>query len=103
MNTEKTPNPKPQDGPRRVFMPKARVLSENELGSLSEREKAFAGECKDKGLWLEIFCPDDACLLEEERIKLPVFCEHPEHKHSLWLEIFCPGGSCEVTESSKLP
>jgi hypothetical protein len=39
----------------------------------------------------------------EERIKLPVFCEHPKHNHSLWLDIFCPGGSCEVNESSKLP
>ena len=73
------------------------------LSSLSEKEKTFAKECKDKGVWLELFCPDDACFVEEERIKLPVFCEHPEHDHSLWLDIFCPGGSCEVTDSTKLP
>jgi hypothetical protein len=90
------------DGPRRVFLPKARVLSQQELGSLSEHEKSFEKECKDRGIWLELFCPDDTCLLEEERIKLPVFCEHPGHKHSLWIDIFCPGGSCDVHEPSKL-
>jgi hypothetical protein len=94
---------KEMEGPRRIFLPKARVLSQEELSSLSEREKSFAGECKDKGIWLELFCPDDACFVEEERIKLPVFCEHPKHDHSLWLDIFCPGGSCEVNESTKLP
>jgi hypothetical protein len=94
---------KEMEGPRRIFIPKARILSQDEVGSLTEREKTFEKECKDKGLWLEIFCPDDACLLEEERIRLPVFCEHPNHDHSLWLEIFCPGGSCEINESSKLP
>ena len=94
---------KGMEGPRRIFLPKARVLSQDELGSLSEQEKAFALECKDRGLWLELFCPDDVCFTEEERIKLPVFCEHPDHKHSLWLDIFCPGGTCEVTDVSKLP
>lgn len=91
------------EGPRRIFIPKARILSQEEVGSLTEREKTFQKECKDNGLWLEIFCPDDACLLEEERIKLPVFCENPKHDHSLWLDIFCPSGSCEVNDSSKLP
>lgn len=89
-------------GPRRIFLPKARALSQDELGRLSEREKAFARECQDRGIWLELFCPDDACFTEEERIRLPVFCEHPEHTHSLWIDIFCPGGSCEVTDASKL-
>jgi len=91
------------EGPRRIFFPKARVLSQDELGSLSEKEKEFAKECKDRGIWLELFCPDDACFAEEERIKLPVFCEHSDHKHNLWIDIFCPGGSCEVTDASKLP
>jgi hypothetical protein len=91
------------EGPRRIFLPKARLLSQDELGGLTEKEKAFAGECKDKGVWLELFCPGDACFAEEERIKLPVFCEHPDHNHSLWIDIFCPGGSCDVNEASKLP
>jgi hypothetical protein len=103
MKTADDKREKSLDGPRRIYLPKARILSQDELGSLSEKEKAFAKECKDKGIWLELFCPDDACFTEEERIKLPVFCEHPEHDHSLWLDIFCPGGSCEVDEASKLP
>jgi hypothetical protein len=91
------------EGPRRIFLPKAHALSQDELGTLSEKEKTFAKECKDRGIWLELFCPDDACLAEEERINLPVFCENPDHDHSLWIDIFCPGGSCEVSEASKLP
>ncbi|HEX5682370.1 MAG TPA: hypothetical protein VFX82_16180 [Desulfobacterales bacterium] len=103
MKTDDEKKEKSLEGPRRIYLPKARVLGQQELDSLSEKEKTFAKECKDKGIWLELFCPDDACLLEEERIKLPVFCENPKHDHSLWLDIFCPGGSCEVTDSTKLP
>jgi hypothetical protein len=91
------------EGPRRIFLPQARVLGKDELGTLSEQERAFESECKNRGIWLELFCPDDACFVEGERIKLPVFCEHPEHTHSLWLDIFCPGGSCQVADASKLP
>ncbi len=90
-------------GPRRIFLPQARVLDRNELGTLSDKERAFESECKSRGIWLELFCPDDACFVEGDRIKLPVFCENPEHKHSLWLDIFCPDGSCDVTDASKLP
>jgi hypothetical protein len=103
MTTDDTKRVKGIDGPRRIFLPKARSLSQDELGTLTEKETAFARECKDKGIWLELFCPDDVCSTEEERIKLSVFCEHPEHDHSLWLDIFCPGGSCDVNEPSKLP
>ncbi|MCF8145514.1 MAG: hypothetical protein K9N21_16500 [Deltaproteobacteria bacterium] len=103
MQSQKVENRKPQDGPRRIFLPKARVLSGKEVDALSEKEKTFAESCRERGVWLELFCPDDACLMEEERIKLPVFCDRPEHDHSLWLEIFCPGGSCEVTEATNLP
>lgn len=103
MKPNEDPVKKSADGPRRIFLPKARILSQSELESLSEKETAFAKECKDKGVWLELFCPEDACFTEEERIKLPVFCDHPKHDHSLWIDIFCPGGSCEVHEPSKLP
>jgi hypothetical protein len=61
---------KEMEGPRRIFIPKARLLSQNEVGSLTEREKAFEKECKDKGLWLEIFCPGGSCAVTDSS-KLP--------------------------------
>jgi hypothetical protein len=65
--------------------PSSRPRSQDELGTLTEKEKVFARECQDKGIWLELFCPDGACFVEEERIKLPVFCGHPDHHHSRYL------------------
>lgn len=59
--------------------------------------------CEPKDTWLEVFCPDDNCLLEEERIKLKPFCDDSEEKHDLWLDTFCPDGNCEITETSRLP
>ena len=47
----------------------------------------MADRKKDK--WLKLFCPEDACLTEEERIVLPASEETEEH--SAWLEVFCPG------------
>lgn len=88
---------------KRVFVTQARVLTEEEQGTLTEAEKKFEGSCKSRGVWLELFCPDNACFTEEERVNIPVFCEDPNAKRKLWLDLFCPGGSCEVDEASKLP
>ncbi len=90
-------------GPRRVYLSKARILAEEELGSLSEKEKAYAAQCKDRGIWLELFCPDDACLTEQEQMKVPVFCENKDHDHSLFVDLFCPDGTCEPTEPTDIP
>jgi len=89
--------------PKRVFVSRARVLSEGQRGKLSEQERQFEHDCQDRGVWLELFCPDDACLTEEERFSIPVFCEDPKVKKNVFLDLFCPGGSCEVVESTSLP
>lgn len=94
---------KDTETPKRVFVSRARVLSEAQRGKLSEQEKAFEKSCQERGVWLELFCPDDACLTEEERFSIPVFCEDPKVKKSVFLELFCPGDSCEVVESTRLP
>ena len=87
---------------KRVFVSHAQVLSDEKRKSLSEKEKDFETACEGRGVWLDVFCPDDACFTEEERVRIPVFCEDPKAKKSLWLDIFCPGESCEVSESTKL-
>lgn len=58
---------------KRVFVKYAQVLSEEKRQSLSKKEKDFATACKGKGVWLDVFCPDDACFTEEERVRIPVF------------------------------
>lgn len=65
--------------------------------------KAFETGCRDRGAWLDLFCPDDACLRDEERINVPMFCSAPETVKDPWLDIFCPAGSCEIIEATNLP
>ena len=89
--------------PRRVFVSRARILPEEQRVALSEQEKEFEKSCQERGIWLELFCPDDACLTNGERIGIPVFCEDPKVKKNVVLELFCPGDSCEVVESTRLP
>jgi hypothetical protein len=87
---------------KRVFVTHAQVLSEDQRNTLSAQEKAYETACHKKGVWLEVFCPDDACFREEERVRVPVFCEDPKAKKSLWLDVFCPESSCEVDASTGL-
>ena len=88
---------------KRVFVTHARVLSEAQRQQLTEKEKAFEATCRERGVWLELFCPDDACFSEEERFHIPVFCEDPKAGKKLWLNLFCPAGSCEITSPIQLP
>ena len=98
-NEIKTHNTEKQ---KRVFVKHAQVFSEEKRHTLSAKEKAYEKTCGEKGVWLELFCPDDACFTEEERVRIPVFCEDPQAKKSLWLDLFCPDDSCAVAESTKL-
>jgi hypothetical protein len=52
---------------------------------------------------LELFCPDDKCFTEEERIEIPIYCEDPKVSQKLWLNLFCPDGECEITSPTQLP
>lgn len=103
MTHHKETHSKGAETPKRVFVSRARVLSEDQQGKLSEQEKAFEKNCRDRGVWLELFCPDDACLSEAERINIPVYCEDPQVKKNVVLEVLCPGESCDVVESTRLP
>ena len=88
---------------KKVFVTHAQVLSEDQRQSLTDEEKAFEATCTSRGVWLELFCPDDACLREEERINIPVFCKDPNAGKKLWLKLFCPEDSCEVHQATQLP
>jgi hypothetical protein len=75
------------------------------VGALSVEElNAFSdNNCEERGAWLDVFCPEDRCLLEEERIRLVDFCEESSENLHLWHDVFCPRGSCEIFEASQLP
>jgi len=88
---------------KRVFISHAQVLSDEQRQSLSETEKAYEDACSDRGVWLDVFCPDDACISEAEKIRIPVFCADQTGGKKTWLDLFCPEGSCEVDAASKLP
>ena len=81
----------------KAYLPSVGALSAEEFKSDSDED------CKNRGLWLELFCPEDRCLREEERIKLVDFCEYSGKKHDAWLEAFCPEDSCEIFETTDLP
>jgi hypothetical protein len=82
---------------RKGHWPSVGSLSASEFRNFSDRN------CADRGVWLEIFCPDDRCFSEEEHINLAGFCEDPGEKKDLWREVFCPESSCELIEASQLP
>jgi hypothetical protein len=79
------------------YSPSVGALSAKEFRTISDRD------CEDRGAWLEVFCPDDRCLREEERIELVDFCEDTGEKRDRWSDVFCPESSCEVIEASQLP
>lgn len=54
---------------KRVFVKHAQVLSDETRHALSEKEKAYEKTCEDRGVWLELFFPDDACFTEVERAR----------------------------------
>jgi hypothetical protein len=93
----------PEEPRKRVFIPHARILSEKDQQLMSVNEKSLERGCTPAGVWLELFCPNDACFTEEERIRLQVFCEDGKEDKDLWLDLFCPENSCEITEASGLP
>jgi hypothetical protein len=55
-----------------------------------------------QGTWEKVFCPENACMSEEERIDLPTGGTPPANKDT-WVEAFCPEEACEITSPSNLP
>ena len=102
MDRNKTNNEKEALARKKESFSKAEVQSGEDFDTFSVNGKAISEECHARGEWLELFCPDDNCLLEEERIKLLNFCEDTGERHDHWLDIFCPAGSCEISEPSQL-
>lgn len=96
------PQSKSRGNSLRVFCPYARSLSSEEIADMSsgEREKAEAG---DEGVWLEVQCPDQKCLIGEHKIKLEVRGIEPREQEGVWHKLFCPEDRCLAQSAIDLP
>jgi hypothetical protein len=52
--------------------------------------------------WLSVFCPDDACLTEEEYLSLASSWKAHDERRGAWLEVFCPDDRCTAETPTKL-
>ena len=70
-----------------------------EGGLVRGKEATMAHRENDK--WLKVFCPEKACLREEDRIDLSSV--EKNEKSSSWKEAFCPEDTCEIVSSTQVP
>jgi hypothetical protein len=85
------------------FLPDARVLDDSEVAALPTDKIQAVDTDKKPGVWLEIHCPDAACIKDDGRISIPAEGIEPLEKKGIWLNLFCPEGSCKLEESTELP
>jgi len=86
-----------------VFVPGVRSLTDLEISRLPKERIQAAETSSAKGVWLEVPCPDLACLTGEGRITVPVKGAPGKEKKGFWLNLFCPGDACEVRQATDLP
>ena len=84
----------------RVFIPKARLLTNTEIQALPVKDKELAAT---DGLWVEVVCPDDSCTVDGGRICLPAASAATKKDKGAWLMIFCPEDRCYFDSASELP
>jgi hypothetical protein len=86
-----------------VFVPNARHLTDEEIMNLHESKLELAKEVGAKGVWLEVDCPDQVCVLGEGKIALHVMGAPDKETESLWMRLFCPEDRCFARQPSHVP
>jgi hypothetical protein len=87
----------------KFFLPDSRLLEEAEIASLHAKLGQSAPARDEKGLWIEMTCPDQSCLDDQGRLTLPVEGDVPERGQGILLNLFCPEGRCEILQSTDIP
>jgi hypothetical protein len=87
----------------RFYLPNARLLEKHEIAKLPREKLSVAKTCDQEGLWLEIVCPDEACIDEKGNITIPAQGTDTAGKKGFLLNLFCPEDSCEIVQSTDLP
>lgn len=85
------------------FFPEARVLSNAEVAGLPLEKKQAAEKAGQRGIWLEIDCPDQSCISADGMISVPAAGAEDKENKGVWLNVFCPNNSCELHENTSLP
>ncbi len=86
----------------RIFCPYARSLSQEELSSIPAdlRQRAEAG---DEGVWLEVRCPQEKCLVGDHEVKIEIRGIEDSEREGLWHKVFCPEEICLAESATDLP
>lgn len=87
----------------RVFATNARCLSQDEISTLPLDARSSAEALGLGGTWLEVQCPEEACITGRDTITLSVKGAGKREEAGIWLRLFCPDKSCVITEPSNLP
>lgn len=85
------------------FFPEARVLSNAEVDTLSPEKKQAAEKTGQRGIWLEIDCPNQSCVSADGRVTIPAAGAEAKGDKGVWLNVFCPEDSCEIYQGTALP
>ncbi|MFO7686657.1 MAG: hypothetical protein R6V60_11240 [Desulfobacterales bacterium] len=94
-----------QDNSSRLtfFFPEARVLRDAEVEALPPEKRKEAEKSGRQGVWLEINCPEEACIGDDGKITISAAGTGTGKKKGLWLNLFCPEDSCEIRQNTDLP
>jgi hypothetical protein len=82
------------------FFPGVRVLTNEEISRLSPEKRETTEHAGQKGLWLEIDCPNASCMDDNGRIIVHTQGGQSTDKKGIWLNLFCPEKSCEILQST---
>jgi hypothetical protein len=85
------------------FFPEARVLREEEVEALPPEKRQAAAKSGQRGVWLEINCPDKSCISDDGKIIVSAVGAEAKPKGGVWLNLFCPEDSCELRQGTDLP
>lgn len=66
-----TDHKKTRTKPARLYVTHDDVLSDEQYQKMVEEVKAYKKARRSESFWLKLFCPEGACLSEEERIDFP--------------------------------
>lgn len=87
----------------RFFLPDARVLEKDEVENLPPEKLSSVEAGGQKGLWLEIICPNESCIDADGNITIPTKGAEKSLGKGFFLNLFCPENSCEIVQSTDLP
>jgi hypothetical protein len=87
----------------KLFLPNARPLTEAEIKDLPPEKKQITRETGEKGIWVEVLCPDQSCLAGGGKIQVSAEGAPEKETKGFWLNLFCPEKQCVIDQATDLP